>query len=164
MEARYSFRSWMQDLMLWAIFTDLQPPQQTAAIIGQLGGAARELARALTPVEIFQGGIIEGVQLDPVSYLLQGLQRRFAPLDEEGRLRASMDLLNFSRNPGETVDMLITRFDLTRTRAQNEGGGGMPVETAALMLLRACGVTPQQYSTLTPVSYTHLTLPTKRIV
>ncbi|CAE7876313.1 NPF8.5, partial [Symbiodinium necroappetens] len=125
MEGSMPFRSWMQDLMLWTICTDLNPAQQCAAIISQLGGAARELARTLTPAEVYQGGIINGQQLDPVSFLLHGLQVRFAPLDEENRLRAAQDLLSFSRRSGESVDTLISRFEITRQRARDEGGGAV---------------------------------------
>ena len=56
MENTLPFISWTQDLMLWTICTDMNPPQQCAAIISQLGGAARELARSLTPNEVFNGG------------------------------------------------------------------------------------------------------------
>ena len=64
-----------------------------------------------------------GVALDPVSFLLQGLASRFAPLDEETRRRAASDLLNFTRRQNENVDTLITRFELTRFRARQDGGG-----------------------------------------
>ena len=76
METTLPFRTWMQDLMLWTICTDLTPPQQTAAIISQLGGAARELARTLTPAEVYQGGVVHGLHVDPVSFLLHGLSAR----------------------------------------------------------------------------------------
>ena len=79
---RYSFRQYSMDLMFWVLLTDLQPHQQIAAIILRLGGAAGELARSMTPQEMFQGGVVNGVQLDPVSYLLNGLQVRFAQLGE----------------------------------------------------------------------------------
>ena len=149
METTLPFRIWLQDLMLWTIGTDLQPHQQCAAIIQQLGGAARELARSLTPMEVYNGGVVNGVQLDPVSYLLHGLSSRFAPLDEESRLRAVQDLLSFTRRNGETVDTLISRFELVRARARTEGGGMVSIETAALILLRACGVSSEQFQTLT---------------
>ena len=149
METTLPFRTWMQDLMLWTIYTDMSPPQQTAAIITQLGGAARDLARTLTPAEVYSGGVINGTHLDPVSFLLHGLSARFAPLDEENRLRAAQDLLSFARRAGETVDALISRFDITRQRAQREGGGAVSVETAALILLRSCGVSSEQFQALT---------------
>ena len=149
LENTLPFRVWLQDLMLWTIGTDMQPHQQCAAIISQLGGAARELARSLSPGEVYNGGVVNGVQLDPVSYLLHGLSARFGPLDEESRFRATQDLLSFARRQGETVDTLISRFELIRSRARVEGGGVVSVETAALILLRACGVSSDQFQTLT---------------
>ena len=111
-------------------------------IIAQLRGPARELARSKTPQELYNGGVFNGIQLDPVSCLLQGLSHRFAPLDDESRLRAAQKLLIFSRRPHETIDALITRFELVRNRARQEGGGAqVSTETASLLLLRACNCT-----------------------
>ena len=90
-----SFRSWTQDLMLWTISSDLQPQQQCALIISQLGGAARDVARTMTPNEVYAGGIVNGQQVDPITYLLHGLAQRFAPSDDEFCLRATQDLLVF---------------------------------------------------------------------
>ena len=149
MENQLSFRNWMQDLMLWTVVTDLSPPQQCAAIISQLGGAARELARTLSPGEVYHGGVVNGQHLDPVTFLLHGLSSRFAPLDEETRLRAAQDLLAFTRRQRETVDTVISRFEITRQRAQSEGGGAVSIETASLLLLRACGVSSEQFQTIT---------------
>ena len=61
------FRTWLQDLRLWTTTTDLElePHRQAAAIISQLGGASCDLARTLSPQEIFNGGIVNGQQLDP---------------------------------------------------------------------------------------------------
>ena len=72
----------MTDISLWVMLTDLQPHQQCAAIVTRLGGSAREVARMISPQEIMMGGARNGVQLDPVSYLMAALQDRFAALDE----------------------------------------------------------------------------------
>jgi hypothetical protein len=56
------------------MLTDLQPAQQAAAIVMRLGGSARELVRSITPDEIMHGGQINGVQVDPVTYVVYGLQ------------------------------------------------------------------------------------------
>ena len=144
-----SFRSWTQDLMLWTISSDLQPHQQCALIISQLGGAARDVARTLTPNEVYAGGFVNGQQVDPITYLLHELSQRFAPLDDELRLRATQDLLGFSRRGNETVDALISRFEIVRQRARIEGGGAVSIETASLMLLKAVGVSPEQFQSLT---------------
>eukprot|EP00971_Amphidinium_carterae_P327509 6458914-Amphidinium_carterae.1 len=89
--------------------------------------------------------------MDPVSYLLHGLSTRFAPLEEENRLRVVSELLAFSRRPGESIDALLTRFELVRLRALREGGGAAQLgpEPTALMLLKACGVSHHQFLQLT---------------
>ena len=150
LETSLPFRTWLQDLLLWTITSDMEPHRQAAAIISQLGGAARELARTLTPQEIFQGGIVNGQQLDPVSFLIHGLSVRFSPLDDEIRIRAAQDLLHFQRRGNEPVDVLVTRFETIRSRARAEGGGAnLSVESSALVLLRAVGVNAEQFQRLT---------------
>ena len=58
-------------------------------------------------------------------------------------------MLNFTRRQNENVDTLITRFELTRFRARQDGGGAqLSTEMEAMLLLRACGVSPDQYLTL----------------
>ena len=96
MESRYSFKTYTTDLQLCSMMTDLAPYQQVAAVTLHLSGAAKDLARTLTPNEILNGGISDGgVQLDPLSSLVVGLRARFAPLGEETRLQAMTDLLSF---------------------------------------------------------------------
>jgi hypothetical protein len=119
--------------------------QQTAAIILQLGGAARDLARNLTYQEITQGGMIGGQQVDPVTFLLTHLATSFAPLGEEARLAAISELMQFHRQPGEQIDGMLSRFMTLRHRAA-QGGAGMIVswEGYNWLLLRACGVNQNQ--------------------
>ena len=40
-EGTYSFRSYLTDIPIWIMLTDLQPHQQCAAIVMRLGGAER---------------------------------------------------------------------------------------------------------------------------
>ena len=133
--------------MLWSTLTDLQPHQQAAAIIMRLRGSAREAARTLTPLEIVHGGVSEGRQLDPVSYIMAGLQSRFAQLDDETRLAAMTEMLAFQRLPNEGINAILMRYEICRTRAANEGNFVMSMEGCALQLLRACNVSPQQFMT-----------------
>ena len=106
----------------------------------QLGGVTREYARALTPQELSHGGIVNGVQVDPVTYLLSQLQTRFAPFEEEIRLCAMTEMVSVARRPGEDIDQLLTRYELVRARAASEGQFRMSVEGCAWQILRACGV------------------------
>ena len=110
-EQHYSFRDWCQDLQLWLMLTDLQPAQQAAAIVMRLGGAARELVRSTTPDEILNGGQINGVQVDPITYIVAGLQQMFAMLDDEHRLAAMTQFLAF---PGAKVSQSTGHLPATR--------------------------------------------------
>ena len=49
------------------------------------------------------GGQINGVQVDPITFIVAGLQQRFAMLDDEHRLAAMIQLLAVSRRQGETI-------------------------------------------------------------
>ena len=118
-------------------------------MVSQLGGAAREIARTLTPAEIYTGGTVGAQHLDPLAYLLHGLGLRFGPLDDEVRLRSAQDLLNFGRRAGESIDTILSRFDIVRQRARSDGGATVSIETASLILLRANGVNHQQFQQLT---------------
>ena len=64
------------------MLTELQPHQQSVAIVPQLGGAAREYARAITPDELIDGGQMQGVMIDLASYIRTGLQLCCTPFVE----------------------------------------------------------------------------------
>ena len=132
MEPRYSFQTYIIDLLLWPMMTDLAPYQQVAAVILRLSGAAKDLARTPSPNEIMNGGIPDGgVQLDPLSYLVVGLHARFVPLGEETRLQAMAELLNFGRRNGEGINQVLTRYEIVRQRACTEGLFVMSTEGCA---------------------------------
>eukprot|EP00969_Alexandrium_andersonii_P016071 703352-Alexandrium_andersonii.AAC.1 len=59
--------------------------------------------------------------LDPVSYIVAGLQSRFAQLDDETRLAAATQLQAFARHQHESINATLARFDLVRNRAATEG-------------------------------------------
>ena len=100
-ERTYSFRAWMTDIGLWSYVTDMTPPQQAAAIVLVLGGSAREHARALPPAQLLQGGIVNGQQVDPVTFLLASLRTRYGALEEEHRLAIITEFTGLTRGPGE---------------------------------------------------------------
>ena len=96
MEREYPFRQFARDLLSWFCATDLQPHQQAAVTVLNLGGAARDLTRELNPLEMLQGGAIPPAQpggqpvlLDAMSFLMCHLQERFAPLGEATMLSAA---------------------------------------------------------------------------
>ena len=146
MAATYSFRNWTQDLQVWSIaHVDMPPAQQAANIIMQIGGSARELIRRMSYEQQTQGGLIGGVQQDPVTFLIAQLAANYAPLGEESRLLAMSELMQFRRNQGENTDALLTRFQGVRHRAETGGAGmAMSIEGYSWLLLKACGVTQHQ--------------------
>jgi hypothetical protein len=114
------FRQRSQDFLTWSILaSDLEHSQQVAAIIVQLGGAARNVARHFSFEDMIQGGIVNGQQVDPVTFLLTHLATHFAPLGEETRLQAMTALMQFQRQPAEQTDSLISRFLTRRFRKGN---------------------------------------------
>ena len=140
----YPFEQYTRDLMLWALATDLQPHQLAPAVVLRLQGSAREVARELSPQELVNGGMVDGRQLDALSYLINGLQTRFAPLAEETALRAISELTGFSRRSGERTDELISRFLTVMHRARDRGQMAMNWQGIAWILLRAVGVNGNQ--------------------
>ena len=89
----------------WSCATDLQPHQQAAVTVLNLGGAARDLARELNPQELLAGGQVQTQagprMLDPMSYLTFHLQKRFAPSANETMLQAVAEMTSLHRNQGE---------------------------------------------------------------
>ena len=70
----------MTDISIWIMLTDLRPHQLAAAIAMQLGGSAKDQGRQMPPQELMLGGILNGVQVDPVTYLLGGLHSKYSSL------------------------------------------------------------------------------------
>ena len=100
-ETNTTFRTWSQDLQVWSILAaEMDPGQQCAAIVNKLSGAARELARNMSYTDLTTGGMINGQQLDPVTFLFTHLAAACAPLGEESRLMAMGNFFAFTRTPG----------------------------------------------------------------
>ena len=149
-ESRYPFRHWIQDLLVWGILAvDMDPGQQTAAIIHRLEGEARNVTREMSYAEMTTGGIVNGVAVDPVTYLLAHLAALFAPLGEEARLTAMGELMNFHRHANESIDQLLARFRGIRWRAQ-QGAGNLTMnwEGYSWLILKACSPNSQQLITI----------------
>ena len=85
------------------------------------------------------GEVHNGVQLDPVTYLITLLHERFGPLQEETRLQAMMEMMHFHRKPGESTATFLMRYDLARQKAAVEGGYALNVETSAAIMLNMLG-------------------------
>ena len=90
------------------------------------------------------GGVLQGVQLDPVSCIMSRLPLRFAQLDDERRLVAMAQLLAFTRNRTANINATLARYDVVRARAARIGNFAMSFEGCALQILRACSVNESQ--------------------
>ena len=79
------------------------------------------MARMITPQEMMNGGILNGVAVDAVTYLLGSLHAKFSALEEESRLTAMTDMLAFARRPSESINAVLARYEVVRQRAALEG-------------------------------------------
>ena len=148
MQPRFPFREWARQVMIWSILVDLPPARKAAWVTLHLGGQAQRLAMSIPPQAMVNGGIINGQQVDALTFLMHSLSERYAPLGEESRLKAMTEIFMFQRQNGETIDDLLTRFDITRQVAANDGGVGLNTKGLSWFLLKACKVTDQQLLTL----------------
>ena len=94
------------------------------------------------------GGTVNGVTVNPVTYLLTLLHSRLADFDEESRFASITEMLAFTRLPGETVSALLARHETVRQRAATEGQFTMSIEGYSLQIFRAYNIHPQQLLTL----------------
>ena len=92
----------------------MSPTAQAAAIQLGLQGVAHEVAMSIPPAAITHGAVINGVPVCPVTYLLYILANRFEALEDERIMQSGTSVLDFTRQPNERVDTLLTRFDLAR--------------------------------------------------
>ena len=135
-------------MILSILNSDMDARRKCAAVILELRGGAEEFARSLPPQAIMNGGVINGVNVDPMTYLMHSLAERYSQLGEEACLSAMTELMSFFRNGTERIDSLITRFDIIRNRANQEGQLAMSIQGLTWILLRACQVNDTQLMTL----------------
>ena len=136
----YPFRVWLQDLDVWAAGTELQQEQQAPAVVQRLGGAARELARAVPTTQLRDGRVdpVTGVVTSGLAMLVQGLERRFGQFAVETSTRVIIDLLGFRRRAAESIDEALARFETARSQVQAQATGfDLPVPVLAWLLLEA---------------------------
>ena len=68
-----------------------------------------------------QGGLINGVHVDAMTFVMHALTEKYSELPEEQRLAAMTALMTFHRNQGESTDDLITRFEDVVAQANEFG-------------------------------------------
>ena len=82
---------------------------------------AREYVDEWPPQILIQGGLINGVRVPPMTFLMHSLAERWGQLGEEERAAALSALMNFNRQDHGRIDDLPERFDILRNRAQVAG-------------------------------------------
>jgi hypothetical protein len=110
----------------------------------QSSGAAQELCREVPPLILVQGGPINGVQTDPLTYIMHLLAENCAQLGEEVRISSLTELLSFRRRAGEMTDEFLTRFDAVHMRAVQIGQLDISPKGMSWMLLKVVGVSDSQ--------------------
>ena len=147
-EKEYSYYEWQSDVMYWSMSCELQVDQMASAVVLQLDGGARKLARQIDPVTLQQGGdIIQNgmqVRVTGLLFLLHQLSKRYAPLDEEMNIRAVSELMHFRRGQNESIDEFLTRFETIRYQA-GENGFEMNVSAMAWHMLQAMHLSPETW-------------------
>ena len=122
----YSFDRWQKDLIYWSMFTDLPERSQGPAVLLQLGGMAREIATEMNPADIQNGALVDWedgngpILTSGLHILIYTLSKRFADLAVESSISAIQNLWNFSRRGGETIHQILSRFEVTKKRANDQ--------------------------------------------
>ena len=86
------------------------------------------------------GGTLGGEQLEPVSYLITGLQLRFGQTYHDAKLAARTEFRSFKIFPGESVDCVISRYEVVRERAVADGDYYERPDICAMTLLGQDGI------------------------
>jgi len=148
----YPFRTWLQDVLMWAAACDLDGPQQGPAVIMRLGGAARAMCRTIDTATAINGATIDlgdGNGLTAISGLavvLRGLGKEFAPLDYETSVSVMAEYLAFKKLASESIDGALSRFATVRQKARAEGHQ-LPPAFQSYLLLTGLHVQPLMWST-----------------
>ena len=76
-----------------------------------------------------------------MTYLMHALSERYAQMGEEVRTQAIAEIMSFQRNGQERIEDLLTRF-------AQYGQTDISVQGLTWILIKACGVSDQQFLTL----------------
>ena len=89
-----------------------------------------------------------GQQLTGLMLLVTVLARRYAPLEAENTTKSIAEFLAFRRQPGETIDSLLVRFDILRNRAHARAGFAINLTGLTWLLLQSLGLGAEQWDRL----------------
>ena len=144
-DRQYPLRTWVSDVRLWAVGTDVEVAKQGPVCAMRIGGSAKELIRELDVNVLSAGGIFNDNQGQPAQYtglecLIRALERRYAPLEQELEIHVIAEMLQFRRNPNEDTDSVVNRFNLVRGKALQGAGFDMSWVGFAFLLLTVLGI------------------------
>jgi hypothetical protein len=149
MSSSYPFRDWSRDILLWSTLNgNMNSAQKAAAVSLKLRGSAKRLARNIPPQVMINGGLIQGVQLDPMGYLMHVLSEPFARLGEEQNLSAIANIMTFDAIPGERIEDLLIRFDEALDRGQEYGNIHLDVTQCVWILMTSLKLSHSQFQQL----------------
>ena len=86
-------------------------------------GVASEYIFRLPPEAGSQGAAINGIMVDPVTYVVCSLGLRFHAFDDETTFTSSTTVIAFGGRHGDNTDTTIIRFDIARQEAESVGAG-----------------------------------------
>ena len=149
-DRQYPLRTWISDVRLWALGTDVDLNRQGPVVAARIAGTAKELIRELDPNILALGAVFQDAQGNPVQHtglesLIRALSRRYAPLAQELEVFCIAEILQFQRKPGEDTDGVISRYELTRVKAMNGAGFDMSWVGFSFLLLTILGVHKSQW-------------------
>ncbi|CAK0834374.1 unnamed protein product [Prorocentrum cordatum] len=136
-------------VLMWRL-APLRPVEKGAAVVLRLGGAAREFADELDAQILQQGQILDlqdGLgprQVTGLAVLLRALARNYALEAGEDAIRAMAEMMAFSVQQHETIDVALNRFQVLKSRAIDHGLNPGP-SGWAWMLMTGLRVQPDEW-------------------
>ena len=91
------FKDWLLELQAWLNLTTgrMTMSAQASAIQLAMRGLARKFALSIPPAAITYGAVINGVNTDPVAYLLYCIANQLEALEDERSMKSGTHLLDF---------------------------------------------------------------------
>ena len=86
-------------------------------------GAAYRLLIRVPPQYIQNGAVINGVQTDPITYLLYLLGNRWENTEDERITTDGTAIFDFQVNPRDGIDSILLDWDVARETSEKVGAG-----------------------------------------
>eukprot|EP00971_Amphidinium_carterae_P326314 6457017-Amphidinium_carterae.1 len=140
-EHAYSLQEWEQDLLRWSAATEIPAERQAPLVSLALGGAARAVADEFPAAVLRNGGFVDigdgPRQYSGLELLVEALKRKFPVSQEAELLRAGVEFVNFAPRRGETLELVLLRWDRLLSRAEQVAGFAISWSFRAWLLLSA---------------------------